>query len=67
MPITALLTTAPTVYSAVLTTDFPMLTYQVGIAGAGRLGTASAITILFLPFFLILIFILTRRMLAEEL
>lgn len=49
------------------TMTFPMLTYQVGIAGAGRLGTASAITILFLPFFLILIFILTRRMLAEEL
>lgn len=45
---------------------FPMYTYQVGIAGAQRLGTASAITILFLPFFLILIYILTRHMLAEE-
>jgi multiple sugar transport system permease protein len=45
---------------------FPMYTYQVGIAGAQRLGTASAITILFLPFFLILIFILTRHMLREE-
>src|SRR5579883_407369 len=48
------------------TMTFPMYTYQVGIAGAQRLGTASAITILFLPFFLVLIFILTRRMLAEE-
>ena len=38
----------------------------VGIAGAQRLGTASAITIMFLPFFLILIFILTRHMLREE-
>lgn len=45
---------------------FPMYTYQVGIAGAQQLGTACAITILFLPFFLILIFILTRHMLAEE-
>jgi multiple sugar transport system permease protein len=45
---------------------FPMYTYQVGIAGAQRLGTASAITIMFLPFFLILIFILTRHMLREE-
>lgn len=45
---------------------FPMYTYQVGIAGAQQLGTASAITVLFLPFFLILIMILTRHMLVEE-
>lgn len=45
---------------------FPMYTYQVGIAGAQRLGAASAITILFLPFFLVLIYVLTRHMLAEE-
>lgn len=49
------------------TMTFPMFTYQVGIAGAQRLGTASAITILFLPFFLILIVVLTRHMLSEEL
>ena len=49
------------------TMTFPMFTYQVGIAGAQRLGTASAITILFLPFFLVLIFFLTRHMLSEEL
>jgi ABC-type sugar transport system permease subunit len=48
------------------TMTFPMLAYQVGIAGAQRLGAASAITILFLPFFLAIIFVLTRRMLAEE-
>jgi multiple sugar transport system permease protein len=45
---------------------FPMYTYQVGIAGAQRLGTASAITILFLPFFLVMIYVLTRHMLREE-
>lgn len=45
---------------------FPMYTYQVGIAGAQQLGTASAITVLFLPFFLILILVLTRHMLVEE-
>jgi multiple sugar transport system permease protein len=48
------------------TMTFPMLAYQVGIAGAQRLGAASAITILFLPFFLAIIYVLTRRMLAEE-
>jgi multiple sugar transport system permease protein len=48
------------------TMTFPMFAYQVGIAGAQRLGAASAITILFLPFFLAIIYILTRRMLAEE-
>ncbi len=48
------------------TMTFPMFAYQVGIAGAQRLGAASAITVLFLPFFLLIIFALTRRMLAEE-
>jgi multiple sugar transport system permease protein len=48
------------------TMTFPMYTYQVGIAGAQRLGAASAITIMFLPFFLVLIYVLTRHMLAEE-
>jgi ABC-type sugar transport system permease subunit len=45
---------------------FPMFTYQVGIAGAQRLGAASSITVLFLPFFLVMIYILTRHMLSEE-
>lgn len=49
------------------TMTFPMYTYQVGIAGAQRLGAASAITIMFLPFFLVLIYLLTRHMLSEEL
>jgi len=48
------------------TMTFPMYTYQVGIAGAQRLGAASAITILFLPAFLVIIFALTRHMLREE-
>jgi multiple sugar transport system permease protein len=48
------------------TMTFPMFAYQVGIAGAGRLGAASAVTVLFLPLFLIIIFLLTRRLLAEE-
>lgn len=48
------------------TMTFPMLAYQVGVAGAGRLDTASAVTLLFLPVFLVIIFALTQRMLAEE-
>ncbi|MCC6626412.1 MAG: sugar ABC transporter permease [Chloroflexi bacterium] len=48
------------------TITFPMLAYEVGIAAAQRLGTASALTILFMPFFLVIIYILTKRMLAEE-
>jgi multiple sugar transport system permease protein len=48
------------------TMTFPMFAYQVGIAGAQRLGAASAITILFLPLFLLIIFALSRRMLTEE-
>ena len=47
------------------TMTFPMFAYQVGIAGAQRLGAASAITVLVLPFFLLIIFALTRRMLEE--
>jgi len=43
-----------------------MYAYQVGIAGAQRLGAASTITILFLPFFLAIIFLLSRRMISEE-
>jgi multiple sugar transport system permease protein len=49
-----------------VTMTFPMYAYQVGIAGAQRLGAASTITILFLPVFLGIIFLLTRRMIAEE-
>ena len=45
---------------------FPMLAYQVGVAGAQRLGMGAAISLVFFPFFLVLIYILTRRMLAGE-
>jgi multiple sugar transport system permease protein len=45
---------------------FPLLAYQVGVAGAQRLGMGAAISLAFFPLFLILIYFLTRRMLAEE-
>ncbi|TME96627.1 MAG: ABC transporter permease subunit [Chloroflexi bacterium] len=48
------------------TMTFPMLAYQVGVAGAQRLGMGAAISLVFFPFFLVLIYILTRRMLAGE-
>jgi multiple sugar transport system permease protein len=45
---------------------FPMLAYQVGVAGAGRLGVGATISLFLFPVFLIMIFFLTRRMLAER-
>ncbi len=45
---------------------FPLLAYQVGVAGAQRLGMGAAISLAFFPLFLILIYFLTKRMLAEE-
>jgi ABC-type sugar transport system permease subunit len=48
------------------TMTFPMLAYQVGVAGAQRLGMGAAISLVFLPFFVVLIYVLTRRMLAGE-
>ena len=48
------------------TMTFPMLAYQVGVAGAQRLGTGATISLFFFPVFLIMIYFLTRRMLAAE-
>lgn len=45
---------------------FPMLAYQVGVAGAGRLGVGATISLFLFPVFLVMIFFLTRRMLAER-
>jgi multiple sugar transport system permease protein len=48
------------------TMTFPMLAYQIGVAGAGRLGTGATISLIFLPVFLVMIYFLTKRMLASE-
>jgi multiple sugar transport system permease protein len=45
---------------------FPMLAYQIGVAGAGRLGVGATISLFLFPVFLVMIFFLTRRMLAER-
>jgi len=48
------------------TMTFPMLAYQVGVAGAQRLGMGATISLVFTPFFIVLIYFLTRRLLASE-
>jgi ABC-type sugar transport system permease subunit len=48
------------------TMTFPMLAYQIGVAGAQRLGMGAAISLVFLPIFLVMIVFLTRRMLRTE-
>jgi multiple sugar transport system permease protein len=48
------------------TMTFPMLAYEVGIAGARQLGLAAAVSVLFFPLFIIAIYILTKRMLSTE-
>ncbi|MCC6175045.1 MAG: sugar ABC transporter permease [Chloroflexi bacterium] len=45
---------------------FPLLAYQVGVAGAQRLGMGATVSLFFFPVFLILIYFLTKRMLADE-
>jgi multiple sugar transport system permease protein len=45
---------------------FPLLAYQIGVAGAQRLGMGATISLFFFPIFLVMIYVLTRRMLAEE-
>jgi multiple sugar transport system permease protein len=46
------------------TMTFPMLAYDIGIAGARQLGAAAAVSVIFFPLFTILIYFLTKRMLA---
>lgn len=48
------------------TMTFPMLAYEVGIAGARQLGLAAAISVLFFPIFIVAIYQLTNRMLSTE-
>lgn len=44
---------------------FPMLAYEIGIAGAQRLGMGATIGLFFFPFFLVLIYFLSKRMLQD--
>lgn len=46
------------------TMTFPMLAYQIGLNGARQLGTAATVSIIYLPVFIVVIYFLTRRMLA---
>ncbi len=49
------------------TMTFPMLAFDIGVAGpGGQLGLAAAISVMFFPVFIIAIFILTKRMLAND-
>jgi ABC-type sugar transport system permease subunit len=48
------------------TMTLPMLAYQIGVAGAQRLGMGATISLAFLPIFMLMIYLLTRRMLAAE-
>jgi len=48
------------------TRTFPLLAYEIGVAGAQRLGMGATISLFFFPVFLVMIYVLTRRMLGEE-
>lgn len=49
------------------TMTFPMLAFDLGVAGAGgQLGLAAAVSVMFFPVFIIAIYFLTKRMLATE-
>jgi ABC-type sugar transport system permease subunit len=48
------------------TMTFPMLAYEIGIAGARQLGMAAAVSVIFFPAFIVAIVILTKRMLSTE-
>lgn len=48
------------------TMTFPMLAYEIGIAGARQLGTAASVSVLFFPLFMVVIYVLTKRMLSTE-
>jgi multiple sugar transport system permease protein len=45
---------------------FPLLAYQIGVAGAQRLGMGATISLFFFPVFLVTIYFLTKRMLASD-
>lgn len=48
------------------TMTFPMLAYEIGIAGARQLGMAAAVSVLFFPLFIVVIYLLTKRMLSSD-
>lgn len=48
------------------TMTFPMLAFEIGIAGARQLGLAAAVSVLFFPVFIVAIYLLTKRMLSSE-
>jgi ABC-type sugar transport system permease subunit len=49
------------------TMTFPMLAFDLGVAGAGgQLGLAAAVSVMFFPVFIVAIYFLTKRMLATE-
>jgi multiple sugar transport system permease protein len=48
------------------TMTVPLLSYEIGVAGAQRLGMGATISLVFFPIFLVMIVFLTRRMLAED-
>jgi multiple sugar transport system permease protein len=48
------------------TMTFPMLAFEIGIAGARQLGLAAAVSVLFFPIFMVAIYLLTKRMLSSE-
>ncbi len=48
------------------TMTFPMLAFEIGVAGARQLGLAAAVSVLFFPVFIVAIYMLTKRMLSSE-
>jgi len=48
------------------TMTFPMLAFEIGIAGARQLGMAAAVSVLFFPVFIVAIYLLTKRMLSSD-
>lgn len=48
------------------TMTFPMLAYTLGLSGARQLGLSAAVSICLFPVFIVVIYFLTRRMLASE-
>ncbi len=49
------------------TMTFPMLAFDIGVAGpGGQLGLAAAVSVMFFPLFIIAIYFLTKRMLASD-
>lgn len=48
------------------TMTFPMLAFDIGIIGARQMGLAAAVSVMFFPFFIVAIYFLTKRMLANE-